>query len=176
MQKELFPNILLVAGDGRNVGKTYWCCRCIEHLSSKSEVVGVKISPHFHYYDANNLIVKTDDYVIIRETNINNKDSSLMLQAGAGKVYFVMCKRDKIGEAFESLKSLFDNKVVVVESGGLHKVISPGLFFYIIDKGKKIGKKEYLDYNPILINNDGEQMDFDIQNIRLHGNELFLDK
>ena len=40
-------NFLLVAGNGRNVGKTFLACEIIKQLSQKNEVTGVKISPHF---------------------------------------------------------------------------------------------------------------------------------
>lgn len=171
-RKISYPNILLVAGDGRNVGKTYFACKCIEHLSKSSEVIGVKITPHFHDFIEKGSLIITDDFVIIAEKKINKKDSSLMLQAGASKVYFVMCKREKLAEAFDYLSTLLRDNIVVVESGGLHEIIKPGLFFFMKNKDKEISKTDYLKFNPIIINNTGNEIDFDIQNIDCHNNKV----
>lgn len=169
-----FQNILLVAGDGRNVGKTYWCCRCIEHLSKTTDVIGVKISPHFHDYSDSDILEKTDDFVIIKETKISNKDSSLMLKAGAKLVYFLMCKKDKLAEAFEYLLEYLDDKIVVIESGGLHEVIKPGIFFFIKKKDREIIKTEYLKFNPVIINNSGSTIDFDVSKICIQQNKVCI--
>ena len=46
-----FPNMLIVRGTGRNVGKTLSACNIIKQLAEKHNPVGVKISPHFHSLD-----------------------------------------------------------------------------------------------------------------------------
>jgi len=173
-RKISYQNILLVAGDGRNVGKTYWCRKCIEHLSKNTEVIGVKITPHFHDFLENDILIKTDDFVIIQEKEINQKDSSLMLQAGASTVYFVMCKKDKLAEAFQHLATYLSDNIVVVESGGLHEIIKPGLFFFMKNHDKEISKTDYLKFNPIIISNTGKEVDFDIQKIDCKHNKVFI--
>ncbi len=174
VKTESDQNILLVAGDGRNVGKTYWCCKCIEHLSKSADVIAVKISPHFHNYKENNIIIKTEDFVILQEKEISRKDSSLMLQAGAKEVYFVMCKKDKLKQAFTYLRPYINNKITVVESGGLHKIIKAGLFFFLKNANREINKTEYIQYKPIVINNTGKELDFDVYNIEIEKNTTNL--
>lgn len=173
-RKISYQNILLVAGDGRNVGKTYWCCKCIEHLSKRTEVIGLKITPHFHDFVDKDVIIKTDDFVIIQEKEINQKDSSLMLQAGASIVYFVMCKKDKLSDVFDYLATYLKNNIVVVESGGLHEIIKPGIFFFLKNRDKEISKTDYLKFNPIVVNNNGSEVDFNVQNIDSQNNKLFI--
>ena len=60
-----FPNLLLVAGNGRNVGKTWLVCRIIEKISQNQKVTAVKISSHYHPEDADNIISKTNDLLFV---------------------------------------------------------------------------------------------------------------
>ncbi len=42
------PNILLIAGTGRNVGKTLLACEIIQQLSKTMAVTAIKTSSHEH--------------------------------------------------------------------------------------------------------------------------------
>jgi len=70
------PNLLLIAGNGRNVGKTFLACKIIKELANKLKVIGLKVSPHFHDFEKSRIIAQSDDYIVIEETQINQKDSS----------------------------------------------------------------------------------------------------
>lgn len=122
-------NLILIAGDGRNVGKTTLACKIIKKLSAEHKVAGIKISPHFHKQDKKSeILIKNERFTIVKETLLNSKDSSLLLQAGAQQVFFIMCKQEHLQEAFSQLTSQLNNGPVVCESGGLHEIIKPGLF------------------------------------------------
>jgi len=166
------PNLLLIAGNGRNVGKTTLACKIISFFSGKSEVTGLKISPHQHAFSEAEVVFKNEQLVIIDEKQINSKDSSLMLQAGAKKVYFVMVKPEHLENAFEHLYQILPNHLIICESGGLHKLISPGLFFMVKRKGEEIVKTNLLQFSPIIINNDGINFDFDIQQLEFKNNQI----
>ena len=59
------PNILIVAGTGRNIGKTITACRIIGQLAKNHEPVGVKISPHFHELEVNlKYLYQSENFVI----------------------------------------------------------------------------------------------------------------
>lgn len=168
------PNLLLVAGNGRNVGKTWFSCGVIKHLAKSTKVSAIKISAHFHPFNEIDLIAKNERFVITEEKQINTKDSSLMLQAGAQKVYFIMAAQENLNEAFSQLKPLLPNHAIVCESGGLHQLLTPGLFFFINHQGKEIVKEHHLNYSPIVVTNDGENIDFDINRISFHGGKIEL--
>lgn len=168
------PNMLLVAGNGRNVGKTWFSCRAIKHLAKSTKVSAIKISAHFHPFNEIELIAKNERFVIIEEKQINTKDSSLMLQAGAQKVYFIMAAQENLNEAFSQLQALLPNHAIVCESGGLHQMLTPGLFFFINQKEKKIVKEHHLNYSPIRVTNDGVNIDFDIKRISFQNGKIVL--
>jgi hypothetical protein len=167
-------NLLLIAGNGRNVGKTYFASKIIKQLSNTTCVTGLKISAHFHPYNEHDVVFKTGQFIITQEKQINSKDSSLMLQAGAEKVYFIMAKQAHLQEAFKQMRSILPQHAIVCESGGLHEIITPGLFFFIKQTGSEIEKKQHLNYSPLIVNNDGNNFDFDINNINFSNRSFLL--
>jgi len=170
----IMPNMILISGNGRNVGKTFLACKIIQHLSQKVEVIGLKISPHFHEYNKLDVVFKNDKFVILDEKQINTKDSSLMLQAGAKKVWFVMVEQKNLKDAFKYLKSNLSDKTVICESGGLHEFVTPGLYLFVKRTGEEIVKTHLLKYSPIIVNNDGKNFDFDIRSIVLQNHKFSL--
>jgi molybdopterin-guanine dinucleotide biosynthesis protein A len=147
------PNLLLIAGAGRNVGKTLFACRIIKQLSKKMRVTAVKISPHFHESaQEQKIISEGEGFRIIEETLTNNKDSSRMKQAGAETVYFVESTRESIYKAFDNLKRILPAGPVVCEAGGVHEIVSPGLFIFVTGDIIPENKMKHLNYNPIIIN------------------------
>lgn len=163
------PRMLLISGNGRNVGKTFLACEFIRKFSEKNGVTGVKISPHFH--DTGNLPVKfkTEDFIILEENQLNKKDSSRMLQAGAKKVYFVLARQEHLKEAFSVLIEILPEGPVVCESGGLRELVIPGVFLFVKKKGDAIVKKHLLAYKPEIVNFNGNDFDFDINRIHFDG-------
>lgn len=159
------PNLLLIAGNGRNVGKTFLACEIIKQLSVFADVIGLKISPHFHDYNSDDILFKSDNFIILNERQINSKDSSLMLQAGAKQVFFIMVKHTHLNSAFEYIKKHLSNKIVVCESAGLIEIIKPAHFLFVKRAVQNIVKKHHLEYSPLIVNNDGTNFDFDINSI-----------
>lgn len=168
------PHFLLVSGNGRNVGKTTLACKIINQLSQTTPVTGIKISSHFHPYSAEEVVIKSDSFVILEEKKQNSKDSSLMLQAGAGKVYFLMAGKQNLGEALIQLLKLVPNEAVVCESGGLHEHILPGLFLFVNRKNKAIVKVHLLEQEPIIVENDGENFNLNVKDICFKNNRIQL--
>lgn len=138
------PNILIVAGTGRNIGKTVSACRIIGQLAKNHEPVGVKISPHFHKLEENEKYLhQSEKFVIIEEKNISRKDSSRMLQSGAKKVFYVQCKPGHLAGAMDHLLPLLNSKSpVIVESGGLYGILEPGLLVFI--SGEEVKKNVHI--------------------------------
>lgn len=137
--------LLLIAGTGRNVGKTTLACELIQEISKKKEVVGIKISPHIHSQnEGGELVAETDHYSIYREQDKNKEyDSSRMLKAGAKKVFYIQSEDHKVYEAFEQLlPELDENIAIVCESGGLRNYVKPSLFLMCKRKGEEIQKEK----------------------------------
>ncbi|MCF6332488.1 MAG: hypothetical protein L3J11_04310 [Draconibacterium sp.] len=169
-----FPNFLLIAGNGRNVGKTFLSCKIIEYLSKKQAVTGIKISPYFHAVEKDKIHIQTNDFIITEETKITQKDSSRLLQAGAQKVYFVMAAQENLKKAFSHLIDILPQTAVVCESGGLHEFIAPGIFLFVKRVGDEIAKPHLLKFSPTIVENDGVNFNLDISDIEFINNRFIL--
>lgn len=174
------PNLLLVAGTGRNVGKTSFSCSVIQHMSGKEKVIGIKISPHFHKISKQEkILVNNNKFVIIEELDsTSGKDSSRMLQAGANTVFYVQANDEALVEVYAALLKLIPDKTAIVcESGGLRLVANPGLFFVcksdvqaeIKDSLKSV--KHSVDKFVML---NGNSFDFDVRHIYFYKNKWGL--
>ncbi len=139
-----YPNLLLIAGTGRNTGKTTLACEIIKTTSLQQQLIGIKISPHFHGgTDSLKPIGGTKNYNLYEETlkDITGKDSSKMLAAGADKVFYIEVYDSSILEAFTTLlHHIPKNTPIVCESPALRKVITPGMFI-IVDNISQQNKK-----------------------------------
>ncbi|MFZ5940538.1 MAG: hypothetical protein ACOYXB_08185 [Bacteroidota bacterium] len=120
---------IMISGTGRNCGKTTLACRLLEHFRPLRPA-GVKISPHFHPLDGDEEVLERGDgFLIIRERKISTKDSSRMLQAGAGPSLFVQVREEARERMLEALlRQLDPGQAVICESGGMRELVSPGLF------------------------------------------------
>jgi hypothetical protein len=140
MQK--MENLLLVAGTGRNSGKTTMVCRIIRQFHNLG-IIAVKISPHFHEPSKGlGLISENKEYNIYEETDqATSKDTSRMLKCGAEKVFLGQTAEEYLLEAFsEIIKKIPENRPVVCESPALFKYIDPGVFIIMI-AGNELNKK-----------------------------------
>ncbi len=138
--------LILIAGTGRNVGKTTLACELIEQISKHEDVIGLKISPHIHTQNKNTeLLLETDQYSIFHESDKQtNKDSSRMLKAGAKKVFYIQSEDERIGEAFQKLNEVIDDHIpIVCESGGLRNFVIPSAFLICNKKGNTVFKEKH---------------------------------
>ncbi|MFC2106953.1 hypothetical protein ACFLRY_01330 [Bacteroidota bacterium] len=139
-----YPNILLVSGNGRNSGKTSLACKIIEKHAESQHIIGLKISPHFHALNENEIfITKKNGYNILKEESRDSgKDSSRMLIAGAKEVYFIQSDDENLDEAFHTLMKIIGNdSLIVCESGGLRRKIHPGVFLLL-------NRKDVTEFKP----------------------------
>jgi hypothetical protein len=137
------PNLIIVAGDGRNSGKTTMCSRIIRE-SGTTGLKAIKISPHSHSQgEGMHLISENEGYMIYEETSrITGKDSSEMLRAGAEKVYYIQAGDSFAAGAFEEvLRIIPEGDPIVCESPSLIKHFEPGVFIIMIS-GEHEGRKD----------------------------------
>jgi hypothetical protein len=128
------PNLIIVAGDGRNSGKTSMCRKIIRE-SGVAGMIAIKISPHFHKNgDGLMPISESEGFTIYEETNRGTgKDSSEMLRAGAGKVYYIQVTDEFAAQAFgKVLNYIPAGNPIICESPSLIKHYEPGIFIIMI--------------------------------------------
>lgn len=149
----VIPNLLMIAGTGRNVGKTTFACNIISHFARNHPVTAIKISPHLHHQAEGQKIVASEaDFQFIEETkSTGGTDSSRMLKAGAEKVFYLQTRDRNIKAPFEQLIRLIPkDQPVICESGALLNHARPGLFVLIKRDGQTAFKKglDKLSYEP----------------------------
>ncbi|MDX2415506.1 MAG: hypothetical protein QNK33_09980 [Bacteroidales bacterium] len=138
-----YPNLLIIAGTGRNSGKTTLACAVIEKFKNLKPV-GLKISPHFHEpSDGLRLINNEKDYRIFREISVSSgKDSSKMLASGASEAYYIQVFDRNAEAAFAWLLENIDgNNPIICESPALGRFVKSGLLL-IADSNTIVNKKD----------------------------------
>ena len=176
------PELLLIAGTGRNSGKTTLACHIIKNFSSMFPIVAIKITPHFHQTNNSDMtIIERENLIIIDEANDETrKDSSLILKAGAIKSYFVMAKDDQLKEALLLIiKQIPDKIPIVCESGGLRHWVEPGIFLMMNRSDNNTFKPGVKDLKIVAnhwITFDGKEIDFDVNTINYSGDKWKITK
>lgn len=131
-----WPDLFLIAGTGRKVGKTTLACQVITNLINQGhkQVAAIKLTPHFHQVCPQCIcLVNHPDLVIHQEMNSQSgKDSARMVGAGAQPVFFVQANEAALTRAVEFLLNIIPASVpVVCESAGLRRIVEPGRFILI---------------------------------------------
>ena len=143
-------SLMLIAGSGRNVGKTSIVCKLIDRKKSQTDLVAIKVSPHLHEeQDENSKLFSGHGYAVYEEFDPNgSKDSSKMLKAGAKRVFYIQANDRRVGEAFAKLMEVLPKLPIIAESGGLRHYYRPGLFFMCHKKDTEITKEKSLVLLP----------------------------
>jgi hypothetical protein len=168
------PRLIIIAGNGRDSGKTTFACRIIQKFGGMIPLVAVKISPHQHASVPLDVDLQPDAYSIAEEVNtLSSKDSSRMLAGGAKRSFFVTSHDDKLHEVILQIMELAGKEsYIICESGGLRKYVKPGIFLLVNRRGRNDIKPESLqltEYNPVWITFNGKEFDFDMNRIMIRG-------
>ncbi|MBT8333930.1 MAG: hypothetical protein HKP41_03115 [Desulfobacterales bacterium] len=128
-------HLLIVAGTGRNVGKTEFACRLIGKLSSMHEIYSLKVSavyPDEGNYHGNHSEDFSKDYLFEEHRKDTEKDTSRMLRAGARKAFYLSSDSAGIARGFNDFRKLIpDETAIVCESNSLWQYVKPGLLILI---------------------------------------------
>ena len=176
MELIVIPQLLLIAGTGRNTGKTTFACQILRKFSPVKSIYSIKITPHFHKnIQSGRLILQTSNLYIAEETDSSTtKDSSLMLESGAQKSFFVMATDQNLMEAFQKIVQLIpSDSFIICESGGLRHHVVPGLFFMMNKTDREIMKpdaEKLMLLADRVITFDGEKNDFELNSIEINDN------
>jgi hypothetical protein len=135
--------LAIVAGTGRNSGKTLFAVRLIERYR-KHGIIAVKISSHNHSPSAGSkLVASGPGYTLYRELSLSgSKDSELMLAAGAAESYYISAGEESVREAYSRLLELIPpTSPVICESPVLASLVTPGLLV-VADSNNVLKRKE----------------------------------
>jgi hypothetical protein len=182
MKKPEYPNVLLIAGTGRKVGKTTLACSIIKKLAAEMELSAIKITPHFHSGTKSLRIVFDSGHFSLYEEMdpFTGKDSSKMLQSGASKVFYIETLDQHLFQAFNELVSLLSmNGPMICESPALIQHIQPGFFIILENRLVKHPKKEiyqYIDQADLVLNYHDHNYDEVATRISFKSNQWKLHK
>lgn len=135
------PQMLLLGSTGRNSGKTTLATALIGHWKTKYPIIGLKVTTIHESHGrcprggegCGVCSSMAGDYELLEEKNENaNKDTSLMLYAGAEKVYWIKTKGTHTYEAIkEFMERIPKDALIICESNSLRRVIKPGSFIML---------------------------------------------
>lgn len=171
-----YPNILLIAGSGRNIGKTTLAESIVKKYSAQYNIIGLKVSSV--YADEGQLHGKKhihieDGFVIREETDRSGiKDTSRLLLAGASRAFYVQAKDNELTAAIEAFfKMVSPQSLIVCESGSLREVLKPGLFLLINGHQTPTNKQRIAKWKPLadrIISPKSNQLDFEFESLTIN--------
>jgi len=134
---ERYPNVLLVAGTGRNCGKTTFVTTVCSWFQDDIKPVCIKISNHFHEQVGSLCLIENSNFRIFEETQVSSqKDSARMLEAGAVRSFFIEADREFVYQAFKQLVGFIpENIPIICESGNLRNYLIPAVFVMLHTNG-----------------------------------------
>lgn len=172
--------IILLAGNGQNVGKTTFACQLIQHLKKLNQkVYALKVSPHFHDVQPPHTIYRDEKFILsLEKRNNTGKDSSRYLNAGADESFFLQVHDENLEKAIKYTFSFIPKDVfVIAESGGMRSFIHPALFFFLKKKDDQELKEKAQEWPELadqVIHFNGSEFDFDVDKIIVENNLIKL--
>lgn len=173
------PNMVIITGSAKKVGKSFLCVTLIEEYSKTRNVTAIKTTSHFHgTTDTCNIIASNQGFSIYEDTLPGDKDSGRFVKAGAKKVYYIEAHKDFEKEAFWVIqKMLPQNEPIICESASWFHFCMPGILIFIADKTKLEKNAELLETANLIINSkNGLLESFDISSITYKNNIFSLTK
>jgi len=173
--------MLMIGSAGSNVGKTELACTILRKFRRKSrDIVGIKVTTIKNKDgqcprggDGCGVCSSLDgEYSITEETNSNSdKDTSRLLAAGAGRVFWIRTMQSHLEEAATALLDMIGHDAACIcESNSLRLVVEPGLFLIAEkenQKGWKDSARQVKRYADKIIVSDSKSFDLDINRIKL---------
>lgn len=175
------PNMLMIGGVQQNVGKTSLACDIIAHYYRKKQVVGIKVTPHFHKSTGSaDVITEGQGWQILEEKSQHGtKDTSRMLRAGAKSAFLLQSEKVNLKKGIsELLKIIPEDSIIICESAGLHEIVKPGIFIVLRQLYCKVcsidDEKLYQDADRI-VTFTGNGFDFSLAELKLLNNQWTID-
>jgi molybdopterin-guanine dinucleotide biosynthesis protein A len=171
--------MLMVGALGRDSGKTEFACSLISNFSSKSSIVGIKVTtvadadvacPHGAGCGACSSL--DGNYDITEEKDRqSDKDTSRMLAAGAARVFWLRAIKTHLAEGISALlETIGTNAICVCESNSLRHVAEPELFLMVAGRQDQEPKPSAVEVGPYVdrkVSFDGNRFDIGLDEIGL---------
>jgi molybdenum cofactor guanylyltransferase len=135
------PDMLLLGGAGRNVGKTEFACEIIRRYSPKIPVVTAKITT---VKDGDDSCPRggqgcgvcsslANDYFLMEEFSVGaHKDTARMKQAGANRVFWLRVRQSALTSGINAMfAEIPSGTCLVCESNSARKIVEPGSFLVL---------------------------------------------
>ncbi len=152
MQKD--QNLIIVKGNGRNVGKTEFICRLIEKVSKWQTVVGLKVSSIAPAIEEK--WGGCSSQIFEELVTDNYKDTSLMLQSGASRALYIQEDGTNLSAAYLEVKSMLDKDTLIIcESNSLAQHIQPELLIMVQPQDNTVTSSHH-DAIDLLVSSKGQ--------------------
>ncbi|MDR1257482.1 MAG: hypothetical protein LBJ86_07020 [Spirochaetaceae bacterium] len=165
-------SLILIGSTGRNSGKTYLAAELIRRFA-RVPVAALKITgfergggPCPRGGEGCGACNIKGEFCLEEElSDGGDKDTALLLAAGARRVFWLRCLRSALEKGFAAFlerAGAISDSLVICESNSLREVIAPGFFIMIRDSGggkpkpsaeRVAGKADFMLQSPILPEN-----------------------
>jgi len=167
--------VLMIGGASRNVGKTTFSCKVIEHFSKEYPIVGLKVKTIYegdNFFHGKDRTPLESDFRLIEEFEDNtDEDTAKMLRSGAKHVFRLKVKNTALEKAFYHFKKqLEDDYLIICESNSLREVFKPDIFILIKHKHNgemKPSATKLEKYADKIVLTDGTEHDFSFTELRV---------
>jgi molybdopterin-guanine dinucleotide biosynthesis protein A len=163
------PRMVLIGSSGRNSGKTTLAVNFIKKYPD-IPIVGLKIVTILRKdgkcprggSGCGTCTNISGNFELIKEMDtVQEKDTAIMLEAGADEVYFLKVLKSHIVEGFEEfLKRIPQNALILCESNTLRKYVKPGIFIFLKNSNGAIKPtaKEVIDFADVTIEGESTEV------------------
>jgi hypothetical protein len=167
---EKCSSLILIGSTGRNAGKTFLAAELIRRFSPVSvsalKITGIerRDAPCPRGGKGCGACTISDDFCLEEELSPSGtKDTSVLLAAGAKKVFWLRCLRLALARGFAAfLEQAGSEGIIICESNSLREVLEPAAFIMIRDPEggipkpsaqKNAGKSDFTLQSPISTDN-----------------------
>lgn len=172
--------MLMIGSAGSNAGKTELACAILNKCSKNNDIVGIKVTT---IKDKDGQCPRGGEgcgvcsslegnFCITEETNrTSGKDTSRLLAAGAGRVFWIRVLKEHLVEGITALlDAIGPGAVSICESNSLRQVVEPGLFLMARKNDSNAWKssaRDVIKYADRIVVSDGSSFDLAPDRIKL---------
>jgi len=172
--------MLMIGSAVSNVGKTELACALLNKFSKNHDIVGIKVTT---IKDKDGQCPRGGEgcgvcsslegnFCITEETNrASGKDTSRLLAAGAGRVFWIRVLKEHLIEGITALLDIIGPEAVsICESNSLRQIVEPGLFLMARKNDSNAWKSSAVDvikYADRIVVSDGSSFDLAPDRIKL---------
>jgi molybdopterin-guanine dinucleotide biosynthesis protein A len=172
--------MLMIGSAGSNVGKTELACALLRKLSKNHNIVGIKVTtikdkdgqcPRGGEGCGICSSLEGNFYITEEFNESSGKDTSRLLAAGTGRVFWIRVLKEHLSEAITALLDIIGSETVsICESNSLRQVVEPRLFLMASKNDSDFWKssaRQVGKYADRIVISDGNSFDLDLNRIKI---------